>query len=443
MGSKRLIPLIAVPLFITIILSFHGGIVLKANRFDPSSYRAQVEYRQLSNSTEKARFAYAFIISGCSDQSCMGYILNILVASQILQEYKSDADIVFKVQMADGYSRLSDQLETWLSSANIKLQYMNSTGINNFGLASLLKFRILQMLEYKRVLFLDSDIIPLCNMDYMFQESYRDDSLLQDNVVVSGAVSPATASMFLLTPEQGEFERIINLVREYRRTHNGSLIFDHDNGWGQKIVPPDKWEAYWMRKDGYHWDYHGANADQGLLYHWIRYMKMNYSQIRPTRIETWREVTHDPAYWNTTTTTTNTSNSSLVIPVGEKLLAKTNEIDSRLLPTCGGHLRYFERNEYDYAPYCDHVHFAGGTKPWNEPIRVQDIPTTLDGIRVRGKQNRRLIWLYHLGKANETFNLGLDSIIEVAKGNPFGGGPRDFHVLDPAVELPMRRRRKH
>jgi len=337
------------------------------------------------------------------------------------------------------------------------LQYMNSTGITNFGLASLLKFRILQMLDYDRVMFLDADIIPLCRMDYMFEESYRDNGLLEDNVVISGAVAPATASLFLLTPRSGEFERIIALVHQYRRKYNGSLTFDRECGWGHKIrTRQDRWKAYDMREDGYHWDYTGANADQGLLHHWVRYLKMNYSQILTDRVQTWAEVTHHAEYRNRNDYSKNSNTNSLqrlslwwreirnkrrVIPVeGDetysiRLLAKIREVNSNQLPSCTkGAARFRQRRFFRNAPWSDHLHFQGSTKPWFSDIHASDVlskrPPDLIG------KSRSGFWLYHLARANETFQLGLPSTIERAKRNPFGGGPSDQDILDPNSELP-------
>ena len=72
--------------------------------------------------------------------------------------------------------------------AQVQHEYLNQTtaNVNYFGLASLLKFRVLQMLQYDRVLFLDAGVLPLCNLDYWFYESYPDNGLLGKHVVRAG-----------------------------------------------------------------------------------------------------------------------------------------------------------------------------------------------------------------------------------------------------------------
>ena len=435
--------------FVAVAVAVANMIVAPLWRFTPSFWMSEeAAGGATTTATPKdPRFAYVFVVSGCTDESCMGYILNCLVAAQILQEYNSTADVVLKVQMASAHERhLPLQQETWLASAGIQLHYLNSTDINNFGMATLLKFRVLQMMDYDRVLFVDADIVPLCNLDYLFHESFEPDGMLQDNVVMSGTVAPATAAMFLVKPEIGEFERIIDLVREYRRTHPGRKTFDRDHGWGQQIVPPDKWYADWMRKDGYHWDYKAANSDQGLLHHWIRYMKMNYTQLLARTIQTWQEVTYQQQhlYNDTFTTTTNQSVPVVPIPGGTgqpRLLAKIREVEARLLPTCGGASRFRNRNEYGNAPYSDFIHFGGGDKPWNRALQVQDMPLSLPN-KIVARQNMHLLWMHHLAKANATFGLGFNSTIVVKKGSPFGQGASDADVLDPELDLPVRKRHR-
>jgi len=486
-GIPKLAAVIVVLILDNIILSSYVYMYYGTNGADYIHELHLVENVTNHTTATGGRFAYAFCISGCTYSnddggSCLGYVLNILVASQILQQTQNNsaatkADIVVRVQMASGHARLAERQETWLASAGVEVQYNNDNGIDSFGLAALLKFQILEMTEYDRVMFLDADIIPKCSMNYMFDESYRQGGLLGKNVVVSGGVCPATASLFVVTPQKGEYERIVHLVHQYRLAHNGSLKFDKENGWGHTILPSnvskhDRWEAYWMRKDGcvrtflssliflsrlvylynvslyqpiflstavyrYHWDYYGANVDQGLLYHWVRYMKLNYTQILIDRVQTWAEVTYDPAY---------SSNSSrnfgdIGVPLqdddgGVRLLAKIREVDSSRLPTCTNHgAGRFRVRGYTTAPYSDHLHFGGPSKPWNNIIRAQDIPKNLPK-NLLSLESQQGFWLYHLARANKTFQLGLDSTLQVTKGNPLGGRPKDQDLLDPNVELP-------
>lgn len=449
-------------------LDRYGQSLLK----DPAvQYNKTKRLLALYNGTTIPRFGYTFIISGCSDTSCLGYILNVVAAARVLQDHQTVADIILKVQMhGSPHEQLPAQQEDWLRRAGVQLQYMNSkngsstSSVRSFGMAQLLKFRTLQMFEYDRVIFMDADILPLCSLDYLFHESYQPDGLLEENVVMEGFVAPANGGLFLVTPTPGEFDRIIGLVHEYRRTHNDTSNFDTLNGWGHPIhrnYTLDKWHSFAMRKDGYHWDYYGAHADQGLLHHWIRYMKMNHTQLKTQSIQTWADVTHDPNYSledfdkvipvEVTTSgsggehNNSTRNNNITTNFATtKLLAKVKELRAGPLPSCGvpGKTRnpYFRDTRLPNPPFNNFVHYAGGQKPWNEPIRAEDIPMDRPTSVARGQP--REVWLYYLGRANATFALHLNSTITVLRGNPFGYAPQARDLLDPKAELPKRRRRR-
>lgn len=125
-------------------------------------------------SQRSPRFAYAYLAAGCTLTSCNGYVLYAIVASAILKHHKSKADIVFMVRMTGGddtISKLSDKHERWLQKAGIYVEYLPKIPTDNFATVTLAKFRILELTQYDRVYFLDSDLIPLCNIDYHMEAS--------------------------------------------------------------------------------------------------------------------------------------------------------------------------------------------------------------------------------------------------------------------------------
>ena len=82
------------------------------------------------------------------------------------------------------------------------------------------KFRVLQMTEYSRVLFLDGDIMPLCNLDYMFELSDPPTSkhhdlekpILRQNVIVAWRREAANAGFFMLKPNNDDWEQLQNEI---------------------------------------------------------------------------------------------------------------------------------------------------------------------------------------------------------------------------------------
>ena len=369
------------------------------------------------------KFAYAFIISGCTGAtSCTGYILNIIAAAQVLRNSNSTADIVLQVRMAahDNSTRLPLEQQEWLKKSRVRLRYLPKVSRDNFGVATMEKFRVLEMTEYDRVIFMDSDILPLCNMDYMFHESFS--GQLSENVAVSGSVAPATASFFLVTPQEGEFARVLEIVHRHRCRR--ATRFNTTVGWGHVMDPNDKWESW--QESGHLWNFFAATSDQGLLYHWLKYELLNYTHIHLGKTDTWREVTGNVDYWR-----------KQAVPVfgvkDNRFIAKVRSefVDLR---GCGGP-KLNRRGAYaKIPPFRDFYHFAGGGKPWNQPIVAQDVPSNYSSA-VKGRD----VWMYWLGEANRTLELRLPSRIETAKGNPLGGADAPDHLLANDIELPVPR----
>lgn len=387
-----------------------------------------------SSATEERdpRFAYAYMISGCTASSCQGYFLNLVAAAHILHKSNTTADILLRVRMAANspLERLPVEQEEWLNKSGILFDYMPKLPVDNFGVATLEKFRVLELLEYDRVLFLDSDVLPMCNMDYLFEESYRKGGLLSDFVVLSDSVAPFAGGCFLVTPQKGEFDRVLDIVRRHR---NRSLTFDTNIGWGHELAKDDVWEAW--HRSGNVWSFYAVASDQGILYHWIRYERLNYTWLDILKMETWREVDE---YWN------HEHPNMTSHKVGNRYIARVDRREYRTMPgfkfvrehDLGG----CRMPKYDrvwpgarIVPFSDYYHFAGGAKPWNEPILAQHAISDPKDFKTG-----RDVWLSALTQANATLGLGLPSNITLKKGNPLGGADplQKPHLLLPQVQLP-------
>lgn len=372
------------------------------------------------------KFAYAYIIAGCTESSCFGYILNALASAYSLRWHGSAADIVLMVRMFGRKkdNRLLPLHEEWIRKAGIKLRYLPKLRVDNFGTASLEKFRILEMTEYERVLFLDSDILPICNMDWIFYESIN--GTFSDFTVFQSAAAPATAAIFLAKPQKGEFQSIMDLVNRTRQ--RGFTTFNYREAWGHVIRHPDSWKA-WNRA-GNDWTMYGGWADQGLLYHHAKYQRLNFSQYISIRgghaVETWRDVTANPNYWK--------KQNKMLIPVGEKILAM---IDYQEHPVkgCGLSTQYREP-QMNFPPYNEYYHFSGERKPWDNPILSSAIPDTIAGQSLANSNDATKIWLFCLGQANKTFGLSLPQMITVGKGNPLGYLPNKHDLFLANIEIP-------
>lgn len=228
------------------------------------------------------KWAYVFIAGGCSRENRQhsGFIANIAISAKTLHDHNSTADVVVIVQMSydSKHDTLSDDETKFLeASPNVKIKYLPRFGskvYENFYALMMEKFQVLGLVEYSRVLFLDSDAMPVASLDHIFDLSEplpeNGPAVLEENFIIRWSAEPAAGGFFMLKPSAENYRRSQEIILE---TEKKALDlpwphFDEVEGFGHKIVPPDKWQGLKPGEEGTNWTWHGAFADQGFLYHW-------------------------------------------------------------------------------------------------------------------------------------------------------------------------------
>jgi hypothetical protein len=266
---------------------FHGlpvpvDTMNEGTRFGPRSFAGdnttidvQRHLPGASQIHEKARYAYAFVIGGCMPEkpSYRYFIYNMLITARILREAGSRADVVafFQMSYESAHERLTEEDVRQLRAMNIQIKYIPKSPQECFYRTVLDKFRILGLVEYRRVLFMDGDVIPIRNLDFLFKMSDGEHAILKENLVVAGKLEPANAGFFMVAPKKGALEEINTIIQE-QEVKAQSLpypYFDPVEGWGHVMEPNDQWYTIAKLK-GKDWSFWSAFADQGLLYYWTR-----------------------------------------------------------------------------------------------------------------------------------------------------------------------------
>ena len=93
------------------------------------------------------------------------------------------------------------------------------------------KFRLLNLTDYSRVMYLDYDVMPTCNLDYLFDlsdplsessglvSSAVDSTTnkmirLKENVIVAYKNEPSSGGIFILKPNATDYNHIRRIIYE-------------------------------------------------------------------------------------------------------------------------------------------------------------------------------------------------------------------------------------
>lgn len=451
-----------------------------------------------NTATETPKWAYAFLVSGCrvmKDEDVdddhghgrggyyVGFLYNIAVAVQRLQDMGSIAaiDFIVFVQLTSDSTAVTlphAQERLFQQLGNVSIRYLPKmrSSIHETSFYAVVvpeKFRLLQLhLEYDQVLFLDADVLPLCNLDYLLAlaatatsttaaattstvSTFSNTKNWKPNIILAQPYEAANAGVFVLSPKAGDWEALQAVIRkkEERALQLPWPHWDEREGWGHVIAPPDYWRGTTKRNNNvtvnddndesqkpmyYPWDWHAAFADQGLLYYWTKYVKREVSIIIGDEVEHWTAV--EEAAANTTTTGTNDTEQQQ-----QPQLVTLERIDTNSPLKSFSCLKH--NNNKVPAPYRDFHHFTGKSKPWEfanltRPLTKDDyFPTNNNNngkpLKV-GQQlaNRINLWRETLLKVQQRTNYSFAILQEPENVGSGGGGDDDGMSTKAAARLP-------
>mmetsp|Transcript_33610 Transcript_33610/g.100194 ORF Transcript_33610/g.100194 Transcript_33610/m.100194 type:complete len:459 (-) Transcript_33610:2288-3664(-) len=421
-GASYFIRLIAFGVVIqsACILYAHRSVTLETAGFDLAWMSESNEGGSPSEPSHRRRHAYAFLMAGCDNDNLAyrGYLYNVLVGSDIFQTSGSKADVVVLIRMSAKAKteKILAEDEHLLRKSGVIIQYLpksKSKESDSFYTAMLDKFWILELVQYSRVIFMDSDVIPLCNLDYIFELSDPDPasgqkSVLKENLVLAYKTEPAQGGFFMMKPGAGEFAELQEVIRirEERAKDMPWPPFDEVWGWGHVIVPPDSW----VRIDGpggTNWTFYGAFADQGLLYHWVKYVKRSVSIVIKGSVQNWSERS------------VNGTISAFLESTTEGVLDNAS---------CSESDPYDRGWKTSSPPYRDFHHFTGKKKPWLWADAPEDFHNGEMG------PSPGAMWYHTLRKVKAKYNMALNVEKLALKPPPLGLWPTHWEMHQQSNE---------
>jgi hypothetical protein len=284
-----------------------------------------------------------------------------------------------------------------LDNATIHIKYLPKPRVDTYYQSMLSKFLLLNYTEYSRILFLDADVLPLCNLDYMFDLSEQ--GIIKENFIMASRGTPANGGFFMLRPGIGEYSQIESIIQRQQEraiankkaTPRGK-VFDYVKGWGHVIQEPDAWVTSRGKRNRL-WNFYGSFADQGLLYHWVKYVKQNVSILLNDMLENWSSIEIIPQH-------DNNDNGTVTGTPKLEWNMSTNNIAGFGCPA--------ERQRLypESTPplYRDYWHYTGDKKPWEE----RDVPkdTMIDANRrVDEVSTAKDLWFRALYQMNRELGL--------------------------------------
>jgi hypothetical protein len=308
--------------------------------------------------------AYSFLVAGCDPDSpwrYRAYLYGVAVSMYALQSYGSTADFHVYVELMHGpqHTTLLPEEEALFASLHATIHYIPTDPQQSFYRSQLYKFLILNMTHYSHVFYMDSDVLPLANLDYLFDAI--DHRVLRHNVAFLGKREPANGGSFILSPRSGALRLVHDIIARKERT-----VWNDTVGWGVDASSTPQF-TYPTSKlgDRTSWDFFGADGDQGLLYYWMKFVEQDVSFV-----STVGTVWH----WG--------RSESDQVHIPPPVLS--SESDPQLLPTFLGKVPSaenaikaagidlppsicFEKHKFcvgQRRPRRDFFHFTGSRKPW-------------------------------------------------------------------------------
>ena len=355
-------------------------------------------------------YAYAFLVGNVheSRMEYRGSLYNILISAQLLRDFGSAADIVVMWQnSADSkLTQIPVEDARLMEALNIHVILLPTPAVESLPHLIFEKFRVLELLEYRRVIYLDSDIMPMNALDYLFHLSdpshTSTPTILQPNLMRATEGEPANVGFFMVQPYAGGWNRI-QAILERQREAGKNLSFPHFDkkvGWGHDftVTPGDNWHA--QQKNGTDWRFYGASVDQGLLYYMMRFMLQNVSHVVGTKVETWVS--------NASSSRSNNNNNPYIATVLDDPFSKMS-IRPPLLQYSACQAAKPQKSYHCYPPHCDFFHFDGKKTPWQHPI-PSTIPTydRWEDFVGYPRALSPTFWFWNLDRLNRRLNMGLN-----------------------------------
>jgi hypothetical protein len=291
----------------------------------------------------------------------LGYLIHLAAVRFLLDVSGStmDFNILFRIQHGLPNNTLPVTQQEFFSKLRMNIIFLPQKADGSWKSFTMEKFHVLRFHEYKRIFFIDADVLPICDLTHYFNMS--DQGIFAPNVIFAFNNEPSNAGLFLISPERDDWE-IFKKIPDY---------MNPKMGFGIPLAEP----AEGMKGTYSDWSWQAVKEDQGMLYHWTRYVKKNVTMVNENRLKTWVDVN---------------GTVKLVREVHRFRKRCPISIDSR------------RASVVNYLAIRDFNHFTGRNKPWKTFNWSSEVANETQLNRI----NLNHLWGYAVWKAWKVYNLG-------------------------------------
>ena len=353
-------------------LTFLFRVIFSHNRLAPTTISLDDSHIRTSKgiSQRSSDYAYTWVLGGIhEDKPSYKGLCGQFWSLEISPEgrfRRRDFWVYARLSPNSTLDDLSDEEKQIFRALDVNVILLDKPKKESFAQVVYDKFLTINMTDYKRVMFLDGDMMPMTNLDYIFHLSdpdYQDTpTLLRPNFIMATRGEPCNTGVFMVEPSLQNFQKYLGVVRRQHQSAKKLPYphFDWEKGWGHSFKETrDFWESVNM-KGKQQWRWHASHSDQGLMYMYAKYVLGEVSIAIGERVQNWRRGSGERV------PVKESEARDLFIPFQGKILRHQHSCDS----VDGRRQNRFWRCN---PPYDSTAHFMGKEKPWLGQYVIQKV----------------------------------------------------------------------
>ena len=237
-------------------------------------------------------YAYAWVLDEINGDK-PGFVWKFFTSANFLRREGSESDfwVFARLSPNSTLEELPDEVNRMFRALNVNVILLDKTKEQSFTQLVYDKFLTINMADYKRVMFLEGNMMPRTNLDYIFHLSDPDDqdtpTLLKPNLIMATRADPCNIGMIMVEPLQENLQQYLDIVRRSAKTlshphfhsdERRGIFFKEMGDLCESVNIRNRKQSRWRT----------SHSDQGLMYIYAIYILGDVSIAIGDRIQNFR-----------------------------------------------------------------------------------------------------------------------------------------------------------